>query len=550
LLQSVTDAAGNTTSYSYDAAGNRTKIVSASNETTTLTYDSSNRLTGTTDAANNKWSADYSTAGTVRITDPNKNVWALKYDDAQNLISVTDPQGRAVTATRNPAGQITSLANAAGNASKYDYTGDGLISAFTDAMGNKWSYDYDGAARAQTRTDPSGGTLKAEYNARNRISALTAGNSRITFDYSGVARNAAGRISSYADSFGNQVSYQYDAAGRSTGITLPGGKTITYAYDHTGRLASVTDWAGNFAIYRYDAAGWPISLSESGPVAIYQYDTARNLRAIVSSGPDGNAIAGYRYTFDAAGNRISVSALEPNTSSLPLPAYTIGFDLDNRPVTRGDGQNYTYDARGNLSAIQGSRNVTFNYDAFGRLQGISGDASGSYGYDSAGLRASRNDRRYVWDLSGTRPRIVAELDGGNTPIAWYVYGLGLLWKVTADGTAYFYHFDGDGNVVAMSNPQSGVVNQYRYDPLGRLAAVNETVENIFRARGEAGWVDDGNGLLFTGDAFQVADLGLTVPAAADPAPPAPDFAPHFKGAGACFIEGVASCAFATGRRER
>ena len=45
-----------------------------------------------------------------------------------------------------------------------------------------------------------------------------------------------------------------------------------------------------------------------------------------------------------------------------------------------------------------------------------------------------------------------ETDGSNAPIAYYIYGLGLLWKIAADGTPYFYHFDGDGNVVAVSNP--------------------------------------------------------------------------------------------------
>jgi hypothetical protein len=63
-------------------------------------------------------------------------------------------------------------------------------------------------------------------------------------------------------------------------------------------------------------------------------------------------------------------------------------------------------------------------------------------------------------------------------------------------------------------------------------------------------VDDGNGLVFTGDAFQVVDIGVTVPAAADPAPAPPDLTPRLRGAGACFIEGTANCLFATGRRER
>jgi YD repeat-containing protein len=550
LLQSVTNPSGSTISYSYDAAGNRTKVVNAVGETSTLTYDSAGRLTGITDAGNNKWSADYSTTGTARITDPNKNVWTLKYDGSQNLIGVTDPQGNNTAAARSSAGQITSITDPNGNTAKYSYSADGLISTFTDALGNKWSFDYDGAARTATRTDPSGGTLKAEYNARNRISALTAGNARTTFDYSGIQRDSIGRITAYTDSFGNQITYQYNAAGELTGMTLPGGKTVTYGYDHQHQLASVTDWAGNFAAYRYDAAGWPVSVAESGPVTIYQYDPARNLRAIVSAGPDGSTVAGYRYTVDPAGNRTNVSALEPNTSTFSFPNYTIAYDADNRPVTRGDGQNYTYDVRGNLSAIQGSRNVTFGYDPFGRLQGLSGDAAGSYSYDSMGLRATRNDRRYVWDLSGARPRLVAELDSGNSPIAWYIYGLGLLWKVTADGKAYFYHFDGDGNVVAVSNPQSGVVNEYRYNPQGRLAASNEGVDNLFRAHGESGWVDDGNGLVFTGDSFQLPDLGLMLPATADPAPPPPDLTPRLRGAGACFIDGVANCLFATGRRER
>jgi hypothetical protein len=76
------------------------------------------------------------------------------------------------------------------------------------------------------------------------------------------------------------------------------------------------------------------------------------------------------------------------------------------------------------------------------------------------------------------------------------------------------------------------------------------VENMFRARGEAGWMDDGNGLVFTGSAYQFPELRLTLPAAADPSPPVPDLSPQFPGAGACFLQGVSSCLFATGGRDR
>ena len=548
--------AGNTVTYAYDAAGNRVKAVNGAGETVSFTYDSANNLTGIVDGANNRWSATYTTGGPARITDPNKNVWTLAYDAGGNLAGVTDPRTFTMLATRNAAGQIVSLADQKGNTRGYQYNADGLMTGFTDALGNKWAYDYDGAARPAAQTGPAGVTLKAAYTPGNRIASLSAGNTQTAFDYSGIQRDSLNRLSRYTDSNGLQLTYAYDAAGQLSSITMPGSKAVAYQvayqYDHLHRLSKVSDWQGNFALYSYDTAGWPVSLSVSGgPVAIYQYDGARHLRAIVSTGPDGTPVAGYRYSVDPNGNRTAVSALEPNTSAVARPpSLAYSFDAANHPISRSDGMTYSYDARGNLSAMAGASNVTLAYDAFGRLQSLAGDATGSYGYDATGLGTIRNDRRLVYDLSGDRPRVALETDSSGAPIAWYVYGLGLLWKVTADGTPYFYHFDGDGNTVALSNPTAGVVNTYRYDAQGRLVAAREGVENMFRAHGEAGWMDEGNGLLFTGSQFQFPELRLVLPASADAAPPVPGLEPQFSGPGACFFEGVANCLAATGRRTR
>ena len=542
LLQTVADSARNTVTYSYDAAGNRVRSVNGAGEAYSFTYDAANNLTGIADSANNRWSATYANGAPVRITDPNKNAWTLAYDPSGCLASVTDPATFTTLATRNSAGQILSLADPKGNKSVYQYNADGLMTGVTDPLGNQWAYDYDGAARASARTDPAGATVKATYTNGNRIALLTATDTQQPFDYSGIQRDSLNRLSGYTDSNGNQLTYTYDAAGQLSGITLPGGKTVAYQYDHLHRLSKVSDWQGNFAVYSYDAAGWPVSVTVSGgPVTIYQYDSARNLRAIVSTGPDGLPVAGYRYTVDPGGNRTAVSALEPNASTVPWKPYAYSYDAANHPISRDDGMTYRYDIRGNLIAIEGSAKVTLSYDFFGRLNGLSGDAGGFYSYDSTGLRTIRNERRLVYDLSGDRPRVVMETDVSGAPIAWYVYGIGLLWKVTADGTPYFYHFDGDGNTVALSNPAAGVVNQYRYDPLGRLVSANEGVDNIFRARGELGWMDDGDGLLFTGSRYQFPELRLTLPATADLSPPVPGLRPQLPGAGACFFEGVAAC---------
>jgi YD repeat-containing protein len=553
LLLSATDPAGNTVSYTYDTSGRRIRTVDPNGDTASFTYDANGNLTGIADGAGNRWSADYTGALPAHITDPNGNIWAFKYDSSGNLVGVTNPAGGVVSAVRSVSGQITAITDARGNKTSYQYDANGLIATFIDALNGNWSYQYDGAARAVSRTDPGGGVLQASYNVANRVTALTAGNVQIAFDFSGIQRDSLQRLVNYTDSFGNQIAYTYDAADQLTSMTLPGGNTVTYQYDRAHRLSQVSDWLGNFALYRYDDAGWPLSVTVSGgPIAVYQYDAAHNLRAIVSTGPDGSPVAGYQYTLDGNANRTAVSALEPFTAAVSFPAYSAAYDAANHPVTRSDGQNYTYDSRGNLTAIQGTGNVTLGYDAFGRLQSFTAASSTTYGYDSTGLRVVRTvdgtSRLFLYDLSGSEPRVVMEMDGSYTPIAWYVYGLGLLWKVAADSSTYFYHFDGDGNVVALSTPTGGVVNEYRYDPLGRLIASNEIVENMFRAHGSAGWMDDGNGLVFTNRLFQFPELRLTLPATADPSPPAAGLSPQFTGAGACFLQGVSSCLVATGGR--
>jgi YD repeat-containing protein len=551
LLVSAKDAAGNTTSFSYDANGNRTRSVNAAGEAWTLTYDSASHLTSVTDPSGARWSATYTAGAIASVTDPNKKAWAYAYDSTGLLASTTDPLGFAIATTRNAYGQILSLSDQKGNPRTWKYNADGLLTGYTDALGNAWSYAYDGAARAASVTDPAGTAVRASYNAANRVSSLSNGDTSAAFDYSGIQRDAMNRLAGYTDSYGNQIGYAYHANGQLASITYPGDRTVTYTYDVLNRLSQVADWQGNLALYRYDVAGWPLSVSVlGGPVTIYQYDAARNLRAIVSTGPDGSPVAGYRYTYDAAGNRTGSSSLEPNTAALPLRSYAYTFDAANNALSRDDGATLHYDARGLLTSIEGPVNTQFAYDPFGRLSSLAGDTSGSYSYDSTGLRTGRNDRRLVFDLSGTRPRLVMETDSANAPLSWYVYGLGLLWKVTADGTTYFYHFDGDGNTVAISNPTAGVVNTYRYDAAGLLVNAQETVDNPFRARGEAGLIDDGNGLLFDGTRSQLAGFPVSLPGTPALDPPIPNLTPPLAGVAACFMESAVSCPATAARRIR
>ena len=552
LIESVTDAAGNRTAYVYDAAGRRTRTVNANGETSRFDYDAAGNLVAILDGAGSRWTADYDPAGKLnRVTDPNGNAWQFRYDALGRLEAAGDPLGAAAVARRNAAGRITALADGSGNYGTFDYDAEGLLTRWTDALGGSWSYRYDGAARIASVTTPAGGSLTAEYDARNRLAAAAAGETRAPLAPA-VKRDALNRITVSTDSFGNELGYAYDAAGRLAGMRLPAG-AVRYEYDRAGRLSKVSDWAGNFALYRYDAAGAVTGISVSGgPVTAYQYDAARNLRALVSTDAGGEVVAAYRYVRDSAGNRISVSATEPSSLPVEIAGAKISYDAANRVASRDDGYRFHYDAAGNLAAIEGPRGADLSWDAFGRLERFASGVETAYRYDAAGLRVERRTpgsvRRYVYDLSAPSPRLVMETDEAGAPLASYIYGLGLLWKVDRAGRAWFYHFDGDGNTVAVSTAESGVVNRYRYDPLGRLLAAEEGTENLFRARGEAGWVDDGNGLLYGDGTYWHREYGLALGGSIRMAPPRPAVLPRLRGAASCFLEGVAECAF--GERTR
>jgi len=76
------------------------------------------------------------------------------------------------------------------------------------------------------------------------------------------------------------------------------------------------------------------------------------------------------------------------------------------------------------------------------------------------------------------------------------------------------------------------------------------VDNPFHARGESGWVEDANGLLFTGKDYQLTELRLTLPGSAEIAAPGSDLKPQLGGVGACFLEPVSACLSTGGRRTR
>ncbi len=138
------------------------------------------------------------------------------------------------------------------------------------------------------------------------------------------------------------------------------------------------------------------------------------------------------------------------------------------------------------------------YDHEDRLVAVSGTNTLEYGYDGLGNRLRRSEngllRRYVLDVAGALPNVIAETDQNGNVTAYYIHGLGLLYQLLPDGTPYIYHYDSRGSTIAMTATSGQIVNMYAYTPFGELADSIETVPNRFGFVGKYGITEEGGGL--------------------------------------------------------
>ena len=111
---------------------------------------------------------------------------------------------------------------------------------------------------------------------------------------------------------------------------------------------------------------------------------------------------------------------------------------------------------------------------------------------------------YVYDGAD----IVAEKDGSGNYIAFYVHGPGMdepLARIAADGSVLFYHADGLGSVVALTDAAGAVTTRYRYSPFGKTVTIGEDVDQPFRFTGRE-W-DAETGLYFYRARYYSPDMG-------------------------------------------
>ena len=209
---------------------------------------------------------------------------------------------------------------------------------------------------------------------------------------------------------GDSLSFGYDALKRLNRVTVKNGSSVilntAYAYRDVSwnrgsaqvefrnvRLGSGTLLEGKK--YSYDKAGNLVMISEStgdfNKLVEYAYDDQNQLKseAYYKSG-EAEAYITYNYTYDTAGNLLTVSQKKGNTTTL-LQTYTYGDAQWHDLLTAVNGQAIPYDASGNPLTYGG---WSFGWQNGRQLKTASKTSDGKtetleYAYDADGIRTSK-----------------------------------------------------------------------------------------------------------------------------------------------------------------
>jgi len=355
-IETVTDAKGNKTTYSYDGFDRPSKIAYPSKTTA-----------GTSSAT------DYE----APVYDANGNVTTARLRDGQTIGLTYDSLNRAT------------FKDLPGSEPDITYSYD-LLGRMTGASqsGSALTFTYDALGRNLTQVGPQG-TVTSSYDVAGRRTQITYPGTGlyVNYDYLPTGQISAIRANGATSGSGVLATYSYDDLGFRTNIAFGNGTNQGASPDALSRLSTLTQ----------NLAGTASDLTLG-----YSYNPASQISAVTRS---NNA---YAWTSPANISR------PYTTNGLNQYASVNGtaFSYDDRGNLTSDGSNsYGYSSENYLLTAPSSTSLA--YDAGGRLAQIA-NAGGTtrFAYDGQALIAE-------YDASNALLRRYVHAPGVDEPIVWY-----------------------------------------------------------------------------------------------------------------------------------
>ena len=440
-VTSVTNNTGETITYGYNGNGDMTSstIKSSSAVITkqmTMAYDELGRLLKSIGAATQTTTYSYDrTDLTTQVKDPRNNLYGMAYDSLQRLVSTTDQETKTITLTRNGQDDVT---------------------GYQDPRAITTSYVRNGFGEVIQEASPDAGTTV--YNARD----------------------ARGLVTQMTDGRGVVTNSTYDNAGRLLTLVYPAATTenVTYTYDSTvggnkgvGRLTKITDQSG-CTEFTYNALGLIITDKRTIATKVYTtcylYNAAGNITQVTY--PSGRIVI---YARNTLGQVTGVTTKQNATAAVANVATSIAYAPMSNLITalnHGNGLATTaaYDLDYRITSLilkNGAANVsslayayTDNINLTGITDGVTAANSNVLAYTSTNRLASATGNfgssTYSYDGVGNRVSDVNTLSAVTKTRAFTTATTSNRLSTITENAAAFrsYSYDGAGNILTDVRP--------------------------------------------------------------------------------------------------
>jgi RHS repeat-associated protein len=487
-LSAVTSPDGVTTTYGYDAVGDRTSVINGAGDKTSSGYDNLGRQTAVTAPDGTRQTVAYDAlsdivkAQNLSATGNTLTTQTATYNGDGDMLSATDPRGDTTTFSYDATGllqkEVQPVSATSSITTLFSYDAAGNETRFTDGRGNSWIYTYNPWNLQQSQVEPAtqaypnaaDSTFTTSYDADARpVEQTQPGGVALNTSYDSMG-DVTRQSGQGADASTATRTIGYDLAGNMTSAATESGQqqngqardtSETFSYNDRGELLTTSGSAGSSS-FSYNGDGLAAAASTPAGTAGYTYDTADRLKTLTD--PATGTILSYGYN-----------------SNSELTSISYGLS--------GDTQNYGYNSLHELTSDVLKTNagatiaaISYGYDANGNLIAkdttkLAGAANNSYTYDEANRLTSWNNGTtttgYAYDASGNRTRVAAttytydardELTSGGGATYRYTANGTLATTSTAKGDVQST-FDAYGQQVTDGR------QEYTYDALGRTVAI-------------------------------------------------------------------------------
>ena len=538
-------------SYVYDSNGNVTSVTDLQKKTTTYEY-SSNNLTKMTLPSGASQTYTYDNYHNVlSATSPEGVVSNFTYDSYGNNTKVTVGGGAkkitsSATYTSN-GNQLATVTDALGQVTAYGYdTQTGTLN-WTQAPGEttatRTNYSHDSRYRT-TGVAKGSSAVNYTYNSDLLAAISSASGTDYTFTYGAFDLVNSVKIGSRAlishtysndsshwltrSDYGNgdYITYSYDRYGRTSAIGYEdNAEAVKYTYDNNGNLGILTDnisgrktkYAYDFQdrLMRYEEAGSNYSntvqwgyddknnlssqtqtLNGTSYTTNYSYDNDNRLKRATTDSKSAN------YTYDVYSRMTGITAKSGSSTVVSTgitykdPSSTATSTQVYKWAVGGTTYTYTYDARGNITAISDGTNTTsYIYDSLDQLTRENNQAAGKtwvYTYDHGGNILSKSEYAYTTGALGTALDTISYGYGDSTwkDLLTSYDGQALttdaIGNLTNDGT-WSYTWQHGRQLAQMSRPDASgdtEMIRFRYDSSGHRIGKDSGVYHASYSGGE------------------------------------------------------------------